>query len=159
MTASPALRPAMRQPMQLAERVGHATPVSFRLGRSALHVGHHHKTVGEVPAVRCGDRHRHGQTFSVEVVEERGLPRQIYVASPAKTSHRELPVDAHAPDLVDANSASERFDTSDVVTPLLECLPSHQPHLRGLRTSPRAPPVPLLSAGSGHSISQHIIPF
>ncbi len=38
---------------------------------------------------------------------------------------------AHAPHLVDANPASERFAANDVVTPLLECLPSHRPHLRG----------------------------
>ena len=75
-----ALRPALRQPMQLAERVGHATPVGLRLGRSALHVGHHHQTVGEQPAVRRRDRHRHGQTFTVEVLQELGLPREISVA-------------------------------------------------------------------------------
>jgi hypothetical protein len=33
-----ALRPAPRQSMQPAERVGHATPVGLRLGRSALQV-------------------------------------------------------------------------------------------------------------------------
>ena len=70
-----ALRPALRQPMQPAERVGHATPVGLRLGRSALHVCHHHQTVREQPAVRRRDRHRHGQTFTVEVLEELGLPR------------------------------------------------------------------------------------
>ena len=31
--------------------------------------GHHHQTVGEQPAVRRRDRHRHGQTFTVEVLE------------------------------------------------------------------------------------------
>ena len=124
-----ALRPALRQPMQLAERVGHATPVGLRLGRSALDVGHHHQTVGEQPAVRRRDRHRHGQTFTVEVLEELGLPREISVAPGTETTDREVPVDAHAPHVV-GHSASERFDASDVVTPLLECLPSHWPHLR-----------------------------
>ena len=159
MTANPgaAASPA-RQPMQLAERVRHATPVSFRLGRSTLHIGHHHQTLGEVPAVRCGDRHRHDQTFAVEVSEERGLPRQINVASPAKTSHRELPVGAHAPDLVDADSASERFDASDVVTPPLECLPSHHPHLRGLRTSPRAAPT-LVKRNASRKREHRIVPL
>ena len=118
------LRPALRQPMQLAERVGHATPVGLRLGRSALHVGHHHQTVGEQPAVRRRDRHRHGQTFTVEVLEELGLPREISVAPGTETTDREVPVDAHAPHVV-GDSASERFDASDVVTPLPECLPSH----------------------------------
>ena len=75
--------------MQLAERVGHATPVGLRLGRSALHVGHHHQTVGEQPAVRRRDRHRHGQPFTVEVLEELGLPREIGVAPGTETTDRE----------------------------------------------------------------------
>ena len=37
---------------------------------------------------------------------------------------REAPVDAHAPHVV-GDSTRERFDASDVVTPLLECFPSH----------------------------------
>ena len=109
--------------MQPAERVGHATPVGLRLGRSALHVGHHHQTVGEQPAVRRRDRHRHGQTFTVEVLEELGLPREVSVAPGAETTDREVPVDAHAPHVV-GDSANERFDASDVFTPLPERLPS-----------------------------------
>jgi len=105
--------------MQLAERVGYATPVSLCLGRSALHVGHYHHTVGEQPAVRRWDRHRHGQAVTVEVFEELGLPCEISVASGAKATDREVPVDAHAPHVV-GDSASEGFDASDVVTPLLE---------------------------------------
>jgi hypothetical protein len=120
--------------MQLAERVGHATPVGLRLGRSALHVGHHHQTVGEQPAVRRRDRHRHGQTFTVQVLEELGLPREISVAPGTETTDREVFVDAHAPHVV-GDSASERFDASDLVTPLLECLPYHWPHPFGVRTS------------------------
>ena len=58
--ASQALRPALRHPMQLAERAGNAAPISLRLGRPALHIGHHHQTVDEQPAVRRRDRHRHG---------------------------------------------------------------------------------------------------
>ena len=108
-----ALRPALRQPMQPAERVGHATPVGLRLGRSALHVGHHHQTVREQPAVRRRDRHRHGQTFTVEVLEELGLPREISVAPGTETTDREVPVDAHAPHVV-GDSASEWFDASYV---------------------------------------------
>ena len=80
--------------MQPAERVGHATPVGLRLGRSALHVCHHHQTVREQPAVRRRDRHRHGQTFTVEVLEELGLPREISVAPGTETTDREVPVDA-----------------------------------------------------------------
>jgi hypothetical protein len=72
--------------MQLAERVGHATPVGLRLGWSTLDVGHHHQTIGEQPAVCRRDRHRHGQTFTVEVLEKLGLPREIRVAPGAETS-------------------------------------------------------------------------
>src|SRR5207249_11879231 len=113
------------------ERGGHATPVGLRLGRSASDVGHHHYTVGEQPASRGRDRRRHGQTFTVEVLEELGFPREISVAPRAETTDRMVPVDAHAPHVV-GDSASERFDASDVITPLLECLPSHWPHLRGI---------------------------
>jgi hypothetical protein len=56
-------------------------------------------------------------------LEELGLPREIGVASGAKATDREVPVDAHAPHVV-GDSTSEPFDASDVVTPLLECLPS-----------------------------------
>ncbi len=115
--------------MQLAEHASHATPVGLRLGRSAIQVGHHHKTVGEQPAVCSRDRHRHGQTFTVEVLEEFGLPREISVAPGAQTTDREVPVDAHAPHVV-GDSASERFDASDVFPPLPECLPPHGRTLR-----------------------------
>jgi hypothetical protein len=118
-----ALRPARRQPMQLAERVGYATPVSLCLGRSALHVGHHHQTVGEQPSIRRWDRHRHGQAVTVEVMEEVGLPCEIGVPSGAKATDSEAPVDAHAPHVV-GDSASEGLDASDVVTPPLERPPS-----------------------------------
>src|SRR5579859_4071983 len=115
-------RPALRQPMQLAERVGDTTPVGLRLGRSALHIAHHHQTFGEQPAVRSRDRHRHRQPCAVEVSQQLGLPREVSVAAGAETTDRAMPVDAHAPYLVDANSAGERFETSDVVAPLLESL-------------------------------------
>jgi len=103
----------------LVMRVGHATPVGLRLGRSAIQVGHHHQTVGEQPTVRGRDRHRHGQTFTVEVLEELGLPREISVAPGPETTNREVAVDAHAPHVV-GDSASERFDASCVFTPLPE---------------------------------------
>ena len=51
------------------------------------------------------DRHRHGQTFTVEVLEELGLPREISVAPGTETTDREVPVDAHAPHVV-GDSAS-----------------------------------------------------
>jgi hypothetical protein len=86
-----ALRPAPRQPMQLAERAGHATLVGRRLGRSAIQIGHHHQTVDEQSTVRRRDRHRHGQTFTVEVLEELGLPREISVAPGTETTDREVP--------------------------------------------------------------------
>jgi hypothetical protein len=63
--------------------------------------------------------------LTVEVSQELGLPGEVGVAAVAEPTDGELPVDPHAPHLVDANSASERFDTGDVVTPLIECLPSH----------------------------------
>src|SRR5258708_19421837 len=116
--------------MQPVERVGHATRVGRRLGGAALDVCHYHQTVREQPAVRRRDRHRHGQTFTVEVLEELGLPREISVAPGTETTDREVPVDAHAPHVV-GDSASEWFDASYVFTPLPECLPSHCPHLRG----------------------------
>src|SRR5215470_8684519 len=119
-----ALGPALRQQMQLAERVGHTVPVGLRFWRSALYEGHHHQTVGEQPAVRRRDRHRHGQTFTVEVLEELGLPGEISVAPGTETTDRQPPVDAHAPHVV-GDSASEWFDASDVVTPLPKCRPSH----------------------------------
>jgi hypothetical protein len=92
--------------MQPAERVGHATPVGLPLRRSALYVCHHHQTVREQPAVSCWDWHRHGQTFTVEVLEERGLPREISIAPRTETTNRELPMDAHAPHVV-GDSAGE----------------------------------------------------
>ena len=64
-----ALRPTQRQPVQAAERVVHATPVGLRLGRSALHVCHHHQSVREQPSVRRRDRHWHAQTFTIEVLQ------------------------------------------------------------------------------------------
>src|SRR5215469_3661518 len=116
--------------MQLAECVGDATPVGFGLGRSALHVGHHYQTVDEMPAVRGRDRYRHRHPFSVEVPQQVGLPCEISVAALTETTDRAVPIDAHAPHPVDANSASQLLAANDVVTPLLECLPSHRPHLR-----------------------------
>src|SRR5262249_12087203 len=71
----------------------------------------------------------HGQTFTVEVLEELGFPREISVAPGTETTDREVPVDAHAPHLV-GDSASERFDARDVFTPLPECLPSDRRHPR-----------------------------
>ena len=59
------------------------------------------------------DWHRHGQAFTVEVLEELGLPREISVAPATGTTDREVPVDAHAPHVV-GNSASEWFDASCV---------------------------------------------
>jgi len=85
----------------------------------------------EVPAVCGRDRHRHRHTFTVKVSQQVGLPGEISIAALAETTDRDVPVNAHAPQLVDASSASERFAANGAVTPLLECLPSHRPHLRG----------------------------
>jgi Ser/Thr protein kinase RdoA (MazF antagonist) len=54
-------------------------------------------------------------SFSVEVLEQTGLPGEIGIAPCAETTDREAPVDAHAPDVV-GDSASKRFDTSDGLT-------------------------------------------
>src|SRR5262249_49308297 len=86
-------------------------------------------TVGEQPAVRRRDRHRRGQACTVEVLDELGLPREISVAPGTETTDREVPVDTHAPYVI-GDSASERFDASDVFTPTPECLPAHWPYLR-----------------------------
>src|SRR5690242_4474951 len=102
--------------MQPAERVGYATPVSLRLGRFAVYVCHHHQTVREQPAIRRRDRHRHAETFTVEVLEELGLPREISVAPGTETTDREVSVDAHAPHII-GDPASERFDASYVLAP------------------------------------------
>jgi hypothetical protein len=75
--------------------------------------------------VRRRDWHWHGQTLAVEVLQELGLPREISVTPATEATDREMPVDAHAPHLIDANSASERFNTRNAVAPLLECIPSH----------------------------------
>ena len=85
--------------------------------------GRHH-TIGEQPTVRRRNRQRHGQTFTVEVLEQPGLPRKISVAAGTQTTDRKMPVDTHAPHVV-GDAASERFDASNVVTPLLEYLLSH----------------------------------
>ena len=118
----------MRQSVQLAECVGDATPLGLRFGRPALHVAHHDQTIDEVPAVRGRNRHRHRHPSTIEVSQQLRFPRQVGVAAPiaapAEPTDGELPVDAHAPHLVDA-SGSERFDPSDVVAPSIECLPSH----------------------------------
>jgi hypothetical protein len=116
--------------VQLAECVGDATPVGLRFGRPALYVRHHDQTACEISAVRGRDRHRHRHPFTVEVSQQLGFPREVDLAALAEPTDGELPVDAHAPHFVDA-SASERIDPSDVVTPLIECLPSHTRHLRG----------------------------
>jgi hypothetical protein len=57
-------------------------------------------------------------------LEELGFPREISVAPGTKTTDREVIVEAYAPHVV-GDSAYERFDASNVVAPLLECLPSH----------------------------------
>src|SRR5262249_23170448 len=67
--------------------------------------------------------HRH--SFTVEVSQQLGLPRKVGVAALAEPTDGQVPVDAHAPHLVHANSASERFKPGDVVTPLIEYPPSH----------------------------------
>src|SRR5690348_1353139 len=105
--------------MQSTELGGHAAPVGLCLGRSALHVRHHYQTVREQPSVRRRDRHWYGQTFSVEVSEEFGLPREISITSLAEASDREESPNAQAPYVV-GDPASQRFDASYVVTPLLE---------------------------------------
>jgi hypothetical protein len=110
--------------MQLPERVSHATPVGYRLGRSALYVFHYYQTVREQPAASRRDRHWNGHTFKTEVLEQLGFPSEINVGSGAETTDGDLPMDANAPNVV-GNPASKWFDTSGVFTPLPEGFPSH----------------------------------
>lgn len=72
-----------------------------------MHVFHYHQAIGEQPAVGCRDRHRHAQTFMVKVPEELGLPREVSVAPDTQTTDCELPMDAHAPDII-GNSPESR---------------------------------------------------
>jgi hypothetical protein len=67
---------------------------------------------------------RHGQTFTVQMLEELGHPREISVAPATETTDREVPVDVDAPYVV-GDSASEWFDASCIFTPVPECFPSH----------------------------------
>ena len=119
----------MRQSVKLAKRLGDAAPVRLRLGRPAFDVGHHDQAVKEVPPIPRGDRHRHGHPFTVKVSQQLGFPAQVGFTSSPEPSNSQLPVDAHAPHFVDA-PASERLDPSDIVTPLIERVPSHSHHLR-----------------------------
>ena len=123
--------------MQSTKGAGHATPVGVTLGWSALHVRHHHQSLSEESAVGRRDGHRHGQSFTVEVLEEPGLPVEIGVAPGTETTDREAPADAHAPHVV-GDSPSERFDASCVFTPLPECFPSYWRHFRGVPDIARA---------------------
>ena len=50
--------------------------------------------------------------------------RSFGVAALAEPTNREVPLDAHAPHVV-TETGLEPLDASGVVTPLLECLPSH----------------------------------
>jgi hypothetical protein len=110
--------------MQPAECLGDPAPVGIRLGRLTLQIGHHDQTVDEVPAVRGRDRDRDRHPFAVEVSQQLDLPRQIGVAAPTEPSNRELPADAHAPHLV-GDTGLVPLDTSHVVTPPIERLPTH----------------------------------
>jgi hypothetical protein len=113
--------------MQPAERGGHAAPVGLRLGRSALNVRHHYQTVRKQPSVCRRDRHWYGQTFTVKVLEEFRLPREIRITPLAETSDREASPNAHAPYVI-GDSASQRFDANYIVTPLPEHLPARWRH-------------------------------
>ena len=65
---------------------------------------------------KCGDRHRHRQTLSGEMLEELGLPCEISVAPRTKATHRTFAVNAYAPDVV-GGSAREPLDASRVLAP------------------------------------------
>ena len=68
-----ALRPALSQPMQLAKRACHATPVGVSLGWSAFNVFHHDQTVDEQSAVSGRDGHWDGHPSTFEVLESASL--------------------------------------------------------------------------------------
>lgn len=130
------LRSALRQPMQPAERVGNPAPVGRRLGRSSLHICHHHQAVGEQPLIHGRDRHGHHQALAVEMLEEFGLPGEISIAPGAETADRQLAADAQAPYVV-GNPATERRDAGGVLTPSRKRVPSHRrdPRSIGLPSS------------------------
>jgi hypothetical protein len=119
--------------------------IRLRLGRPALHVGHHDQAVDEAPTVHGRDRHRHRHPFTVEVSQQLGLPRQIRAAALAEPSDGKLAVDAHAPHIVHATGL-EPFDASDIVTPLIECLPSHGHSFAEARTSQAHSPRHLITS-------------
>ncbi len=109
-----------------------------RRAHAARHrAGHHHQTVGEVPPVRRRDRHRHRQPFTVQVVHQVGLPREIRVAARPQTGDGEVPVDAHPPHVV-GDATGKWFDARDVSAPPARAPPIPPPHPRGLA---RACPV------------------
>ena len=77
-----------------------------------------------MPAVPGRDRHRHGQTFTVEVLKTArsptGIRRRCLLAEPAD---RECPLTRTLHTWL-TNPASERFDASESPH-CVECLPSH----------------------------------
>jgi hypothetical protein len=111
-----ALRPALRQAVQLAQRLGSAAPVGLRLGRPALHISHHHQAMCEEPAVRRRHGHWDRKTFSVKILKKLCLPREIGIAPRAETTDRKLAVNAHAPDVV-GNAACEALDANRACAP------------------------------------------
>ena len=134
--------------MQFAKRVGHATPVCLRLGRSALHVFHHHQTVHEEPAVSRRDRHWNAHACTFEVLDQLGFPFEVGVGPAAEATDRDLPVNANAPHVV-GNSTRESFDANRVFAPVPECFPlaipfrpkSQPKKLRKVRPSARHRPM------------------
>ena len=110
--------------MQPTEDFGHATPISLGLRRFALRVRHHCYAVREQPPIRRRNRHRHGQSLTVEVFEKLSLPFEISVAPGTKTTNREASVETHAPHVV-GDSTGEWLNASCVFTLVCQGLPSH----------------------------------
>jgi hypothetical protein len=59
----------------------------------------------------------------VKILEELGLPREISVTPGTEASNCKLPIDAYTPHVV-GDSSREPLDASDIVTPMLESLPT-----------------------------------
>lgn len=102
----------------------HAAPVGRRLRRSAFHELHHHRQ----PAILGGYRHWYCHAFTIEVLQQFGLPGEIGVASGSEATNSQSSVDAHGTCVI-GHTIREFLYAGDVATPLVQCFPSHAQNL------------------------------
>ena len=82
-------------------------------------------------------REAHDQAFTVEILEQFGLPGEIGIASGSETSDGTLAVDAYAPHMV-GGTTRQTFDARDLIAPEGQSRPSHRHiSLRGCRRDGR----------------------